>query len=242
MNYSILSANVRDDNDYLDEWIIYHLAIGFGKIIIYDHLSKIPVKPVWGENVIVYRFERESLFIPEFIHNYTLQNYPSFWLAHFDVDEFIVLLQHKNINDLLKNYENYGALGVPWSMFGSSGHRVKPKGLVKDNYLWRRPDVKMWCKSIINTQYCQRIDDPHHGIYLRPSVNEVFEEFSGPQCDSPRQLIKLHHYFTRSLEEYKIKQARGTGNPQTPSRPDSWFYDLERDSTVYDDKLLNFKI
>ena len=154
MNYSIISANVRDDNDYLEEWITYHLAIGFEKIIIYDHLSKVPVIPVWGENVIVYRLERESLFIPEFIHNYTLENYPSFWMAHFDVDEFFVLLQHKNINDLLENYEDFGSLGVPWSMFGSSGYIYKPLTNVKDSYLWRRPDEYMWIKSIINTQFC----------------------------------------------------------------------------------------
>jgi hypothetical protein len=242
MDYSIITANVRDDNDYLDEWINYHLAIGFEKIIIYDHLSKIPVKPVWGGNVIIYRLERESLFIPEFIHNNTLQNYSSFWMAHFDVDEFMVLLQHKNVNDLLESYEDYGALGVPWSMFGSSHHVTKPLTNVKDSYLWRRPDEKMWIKSIINTQFCNRIDDPHNGSYTRPAVNEAFEEFSGPICDSPRKLIKLNHYFTRSLEEYKRKQARGTGNPQTPPRPDSWFYDLEKDSIVYDDTLLNYKL
>jgi hypothetical protein len=240
MNYSIISANVRDDNDYLDEWITYHLAIGFEKIIIYDHLSKVPVLPVWGENVIVYRLERESLFIPEFIHNFTLRNYPSFWIAHFDVDEFIVMFEDKNINTFLQKYEPYGALGLPWSIYGSSGHRTKPEGSVKDNYLWRRPDEKMWIKSIINTQYCQRIDDPHHGIYSRSAVNEIFEPFEGPVTDSPRAFAKINHYFTRSLEEYKRKQLRGTGNPQTPPRPDEWFYDMERDSTIFDDVLFEY--
>jgi len=240
MNYSILSANIRDDNDYLDEWIDYHLSIGFEHIVIYDHLSKVPVKSKW-DNVTVYRLERESLFIPEFIHNFTLQNHKSFWMAHFDVDEFIVLLQHKNINELLQGYEDHGAVGVPWSMFGSSGHVLKPKGLVKDNYLYRREDENPeWIKSIINTRFCKRIDDPHYGIYSRPAVNEAFEQIEGSRATSPRKLIKLNHYFTRSLEEYKRKIERGTGNVNTPKRPIEWFYDLQEKSTIYDDKLLNY--
>jgi hypothetical protein len=237
MDYSIISANVRDDNDYLQEWIDYHLSIGFDKIIIYDHLSKEPVKSVYGAKVTVYRLERESLFIPEFIHNYTLKYHPSFWLAHFDVDEFIVLLEHQKINDLLRNYEDHGALGIPWSMFGSSGHGTKPETNVKDSYLWRRPDEKMWIKSIINTQFCTSIVDPHYGIYTRSAVNEAFEKIEGPIADSPRKLIKLNHYFTRSLEEFERKIKRGTGNPNTPERPLQWFYDIETASTVYDDTL-----
>ena len=163
-------------------------------------------------------------------------------MAHFDVDEFVVLLQHEDIKNLLASYEDRGALGIPWSMFGSSGHILKPKGLVKDNYLYRRPDEFMWIKSIINTQFCIRIDDPHHGIYTKKAVNEAFEEFEGPQCDSPRKLIKLNHYFTRSLEEYKRKIERGTGNPQTPQRPLQWLYDIDKLATIYDDTLKDYDV
>jgi hypothetical protein len=237
MNYSIISANVRDDNDYLDEWIEYHLSIGFERIVIYDHLSKIPVESKW-DNVTVYRLERPSLFEPDFIHNYTLQNHPSFWMAHIDVDEFIVLLQDKDIKNLLQRYESHGALGLCWSMFGSSGHIDKPKGLVKDNYLWRRPDENPeWIKSIINTQFCHKINDPHYGIYSVPAVNDVFEPIEGSRASSPRIVAKINHYFTRSIEEYKRKIERGTGNANTPKRPIEWFYDLQEKSTIFDDTL-----
>jgi hypothetical protein len=240
MYYSILSANVRDDNDYLDEWIMYHLSIGFDHIVIYDHKSQVPVKPLWGDKVTVFRLERDSLFLPEFIHNNTLRSFPSYWLAHCDVDEFIVMFEDKDIKKFLEKYEPFGALGLPWSMYGSSGYKTKPKGNVKDSYLWRRADELMWVKSIINTQYCKRIDDPHHGVYTRKSVNEIFEPFEGPMCDSPRAFAKINHYFTKSHEEFLRKIARGTGNPGTPPRPIDWFYQLERDSTIYDDVLKDF--
>ena len=239
-NYAILSANVRDDNDYLYEWINYHLAIGFEHIVIYDHLSKVPVKAQWGDKVSVFRLERESLFIPEFIHNHTLKNFPSFWMAHMDVDEFLVMFEEKDIKKFIEKYQEHGALGLPWSMYGSSGHQTKPETNVKDSYLWRRPDEETWVKSIINTQYCKRIDDPHHGIYTRSAVNEICEPFAGPIANSPRAFAKINHYFTRSHEEFLRKIARGTGNLQTPPRPIEWFYQMEKDSTIYDDVLKDF--
>jgi hypothetical protein len=75
-----------------------------------------------------------------------------------------------------------------------------------------------------------------------PAVNESFDQIEGSRANSPRKLIKLNHYFTRSLEEYKRKIERGTGNPQTPQRPIEWFYDLQAKSTIFDDKLLNYDI
>jgi hypothetical protein len=239
MNYSIITANVRDDNDYLDEWIDYHLKLGFEHIVIYDHLSKIPVQSKW-DNVTVYRLDRPSLFEPEFIHNYTLQNHKSFWMAHIDVDEFIVLFENKKINEFMQKYESHGALGLPWSFYGSSGHLTKPEGRVTDNYLWRRPDENMWIKSIINTQYCKVINDPHHGEYSRPAVNELEQNIEGAMANSPRAFAKINHYFTRSLEEYKRKIERGTGNVNTPPRPLQWFYDIQDLSTIYDDCLMEY--
>lgn len=240
MYNSIISTYVRDDDDYLDEWITYHLSIGFEHIVMYDHKSIIPVKNIWGEKVTVIRIDRDSLFIPNYLNQDTLKSHPSYWMAMMDVDEFLVLVQHTNINDILKNYESFGALGVPWSRFGSSGHRTKPEGLVKDNYVWRGVDEPMWIKSIINTQYCVSICDPHRGEYTRSAVNEEGVPFVGPITDSPRKLFRINHYFTKSYEEWLKKVARGTGNPNTPPRPIEWFDNGEKKAIVYDDLLKNF--
>ena len=39
---SILFSNMRDERNIL-EWVIYHLLLGFDKIYIFDHLSKVPI-------------------------------------------------------------------------------------------------------------------------------------------------------------------------------------------------------
>jgi len=240
MDYSIISTYVREDNDYLDEWVRYHLAIGFEHIVMYDHRSIIPVKNIWDGKVSVIRIERPSLFKPEYLNQTTLKSHPAYWMAMVDVDEFIVLLQHNDIKKLLEDYEEFGSLGLPWTTFGSSGHETKPEGRVTDMYVWREPDERMWIKSIINTQYCIGIFDPHKGEYTRTAVNEAKVPFRGPVTDSPNQICRVNHYFTKSHEEWIKKVARGTGNPSTPPRPLSWFEAINEKCTIYDDNIIKY--
>jgi len=241
--YVMVATMVRDDNDYIDEWVEYYLAIGFEHILIYDHKSVKPVEPKWGIKVTVKRIEIDLPF-PEYLHVSTFRDYKPYWLFTCDVDEFLVLLQHKDVKNLLVNYEKYGGLGIPWSMYGSSSHIKKPSGLVKDNYLWRTVDTndKQYVKTIANTQYFQNMNDPHFVYSSRPLVNEAFEPFMGSLTTSPRGLCKINHYFTRSYEEWIFKRNRGTGYPNVPIRPMEWFYGVLKGSTVYDPILKNFKI
>lgn len=241
--YAMIATMVRDDNDYLDEWVAYHLAIGFERILIYDHLSIVPVQPKWGNQVIVKRIDAELPF-SEYIHHYTFRDYKPRWMMISDVDEFLVLLQHKDVKDLLVNYEKFGGLGIPWSMYGSSGHIKKPKGLVKDTYLWRTidQDIPQYVKTITNVRFYQNIEDPHFVYSARSLVNEAFEPFTGSLAKSPRKLCKLNHYFTRSYEEWLFKRNRGPGYAGVPTRPMEWFWGVHTGSTVYDPILKDFKI
>ena len=241
--YTLIATMVRDDTDYIDEWVEYHLAIGFDHVLIYDHLSVIPVEPKWGNKVTVKRIDIEFPF-PEYIHLKTFRDFKSRWIMVADVDEFLVLLQHKDVRVLLVKYEKYGGLGIPWSMYGSDGHIKKPKGLVKDNYLYRTVDQPepQYVKTIANTHYFKGMGDPHFVYSSRPLVNEAFEPFEGSLSSSPRELLKLNHYFTRSYEEWIFKRNRGPGYPGVPDRPMEWFYGVLQGSVVFDPVLRDFKI
>jgi hypothetical protein len=241
--YTMIATMVRDDNDYLDEWVEYHLAIGFEHVLIYDHKSIKPVEPKWGTKVTLKRIETELPF-PEYLHLSTFRDFKPYWMMTCDVDEFLVLLQHKDVKDLLVGYESFGGLGIPWSMYGSSGHIKKPSGNVKDNYVLRTVDTDkpQYVKTIANTQYFKTMHDPHYVTSSKPVVNEAFEPFEGSLMTSPRKLCKINHYFTRSYEEWLFKRNRGTGYTGVPTRPMSMFYDILSSSTIYDPVLKDFKI
>ncbi len=238
----MIATMVRDDNSYIDEWVDYHMSIGFERVLIYDHKSTIPVEAKWGDRVIVKRIDVDLPF-KEYLHLSTFRDFKPFWMMTCDVDEFLVLLHHKDVRDLLVGYEQFGGLGIPWSMYGSSGHINKPEGLVRDNYLWRTVDTpdKQYVKTIANTQYFTNMNDPHFVYSSRPVVNEAFESFLGSLTSSPRKICKINHYFTRSYDEWVLKRNRGTGYVNVPQRPMDWFYGVLNGSIIYDPVISNVR-
>jgi hypothetical protein len=211
MYNAIISTQVRDENEYLDEWVRYHLGIGFDHIVIYDNESIIPVNNLWGDKVTVLKESREfQSSESDNCHNDTVRNFPANWIARIDVDEFIVV---KNINEFLEHYKEFGGVGINWRIFGTSGHIQKPEGLVKDNYIWRMPDNCGWIlnggsyhlKTIIRREFCLQVHHPHFCLSSRPLVNEDYVPYPDAWTDSSRKKAVIHHYVTKSKEEWTAK-------------------------------------
>jgi len=243
---SILSTVVRDDEPYLDEWVKYHLSLGFEHIVIYDHRSLIPVVNQW-DNVTVIRKERENVTFPELFHNETLRNFPCKWLGVLDVDEFIVIYQHNGINHLLSEYEEYGGLSIPWNVYGSSGHKTRPEGMVKDNYLWRMPsddpsEAPQTVNTIINTKYCTTIHNPHTCRSKRDIVNEDKEPCNTYRTRSSKTLCAVNHYITRSWDDWQHKLDRAKRSGVSHIYSENGFYLVDDFCTVYDDILKNYGV
>jgi len=211
---AIISTQVKDENEYLDEWVNHHLSIGFEHIVIYDNESACPVKNRWGKAVTV-KLERRQFegSAADNCHNDTVRNFQADWIARIDVDEFIVLKQPGGINELLVPYKDFGGLGLNWRIFGTSGHVRKPAGAVRDNYVWRMPDRCGWVlnggsfqlKTIIRREFCLQVHHPHFCISSRPLVNEDFVPYPDAWTDSSRTKAVIHHYVTKSLDEWHKK-------------------------------------
>lgn len=250
MHYkTIISTQVKDENPYLNEWIVYHLGIGVDHIVIYDNLSDPPVTNLWGDKVTVIPNPRIFDIVSENIpHFETLSRFDCEWMARIDIDEFIVLYQHDNINDILINYTDYGGLGINWRIYGSSGHLQKPNGNVRDSYLWRVPDTyrginggNSHVKTIVNSKYCIAIDHPHFPVSVRPVVNEDYAVIPDAFTESSRKLAVINHYVTKSREEWIYKTTRGWGGGNDGIRRMEDFEDINLNSTIYDPILWTLK-
>ena len=242
---SIISTQVRDETD-LDEWVKYHLGIGFDHIVIYDNKSIVPVENVWGSKVSVIKEEREFEGSAEDnCHNDTVKNFNADWIARIDVDEFIVLKQHNNINEFLEPYKEYGGVGINWRIFGTSGHKTKPEGLVKDNYVWRIPDDcggiinggSFHLKTIIRREFCLQVHHPHFCRSSRPLVNEDFEPYPDAWTASSRKKAVIHHYITKSEDEWMEKYNKW--RHKYGLRTENELADIEKNCTVLDESLRN---
>ena len=101
----ICSIQVKEDA-YIDEWVDYHLAIGFRKVYIYDNSKNFDLKE-WGKHRL-----SDTVMVKHF-PGIAKQNAAYFdcakraekdgytWAAFFDVDEFLCLKKHKNVINFL---------------------------------------------------------------------------------------------------------------------------------------------
>tara|TARA_Y100000590_G_scaffold143050_1_gene164211 strand:- start:19553 stop:21448 length:1896 start_codon:yes stop_codon:yes gene_type:complete len=131
-NY-ILSTNVRDENNIL-EFLIYHIMIGFDKILVIDHLSiekvidKIQILPLeYKEKIEIIRFEKEGPHKIYFLNNivipYMKINCNKYFI-HLDGDEYINLNNNfNNINELMNSFNNPNILLLNWILFGSNNKK-----------------------------------------------------------------------------------------------------------------------
>lgn len=126
-NYDyILFTYVKDETNII-EWIIYHLLIGFTKILIIDNNSKISVNNILKN----YRLEKFVDVIEinktNNITNYILNNIAFNYLKNcnkyfinIDINEYINLnSKYNNIVELLNNFNNPDILMLNCVNFGS---------------------------------------------------------------------------------------------------------------------------
>lgn len=256
--YVSLCCIVKDETPYLVEWIDYHAKIGVEHFYIYDNESIIPVSETIKEYIdsgiaTVIKFPGRSQQMAAYQH--CLNNYrkKSRWIGFIDMDEFIVpKSSNGDLKVFLKDYENFGGLGINWLIFGSNGHITKPKNSQLQSFIYRSKnsmEVNNHIKSIVQTRYVfSKGINPHQFSYKknRFCVNENFERIDGPFSKNSTNKIQINHYHCRSLEEYKEKILRGRADDADIERSIEEFHNHNngtnevKDTTILE--ILNKKI
>ncbi|MCD7879372.1 MAG: glycosyltransferase family 2 protein, partial [Candidatus Gastranaerophilales bacterium] len=209
---------------YIQEWIEYHKLIGFSKFYIYDNdsddnLEETLKKYINDETVVYCKFSGKCMQLAAYQH--AIENYKNEnrYMAIIDLDEFIVSPDEENLLNILKNMEekkkDFGGLAINWCMYGSSGHKQKPRGGVLENYLYRACDdfvINHYVKTICNPRKVYNYESPHSPIYYR---NFYDYDIDGQKRKKHSLKItglnklRIIHYFTKSYEEFLAKRNRG---------------------------------
>ena len=205
---------IKDEEEYLNEWLEHHLNLGIDEIFLYEdygskshldivkpygdrvHLNSIDIifnSPDPDKNVIN-TGERNQIQL----FNYFPQMYKDEfdWVLFNDLDEFLILKQP--LHKLLEEYKNETAILLRWKWYGASGHINKPTGKVMDNYTKPTTTTFDWgwqFKSFLNCKNFQKWEKHLHKV-----EGAVF-----PLTDWGGHKAWLNHYFTKSWEEWKTK-------------------------------------
>lgn len=156
-NTSCILTVIKNEHEYLDEWIKYHLDLGVNHLFIYEDIDSDSHKEItdkYGdkvsldvisnvlstqENLEAANLKKRGGYNPQHMYfkgalQHLKETYPDVydWCFIIDIDEFITLEKEgTKLTDILSLYEDYDAFVMQWKCYGANGLVNKPDYSVK---------------------------------------------------------------------------------------------------------------
>lgn len=123
-------AFIKQENNYIDEWLSWHLSIGVDKFILYDNndgredypMTEYVSQQVAAKKVKIFNRRNEHLDKNKEI-SLLYKQAATDWFVLLSIDEFIVLKNHSSINEWLSEdkFRNADNIRVSMKSFNSAG-------------------------------------------------------------------------------------------------------------------------
>jgi len=219
--FPVIVCIAKKEHDYIEEFVKYHLAIGFKRIYLYDNEDQPTYQNLlngYKDNIVVthlpfnnYKKPVQYVALDNFVKNY-LYSYPITHAIHIDIDEFIVLKKHDNICDFIKEYfdGNTCAIGINWRFFGSSGKKEKTNEPVTQRFTMRQNNFDQHIKTLFEKKYFDKYNTCHDVKLKRGKVKSTNGLIiDGPFCPKGDiSVIQLNHYKCKTLPEFRYIRTR----------------------------------
>jgi hypothetical protein len=219
----------RDHASYLREWLEFHRLMGIERFYLYDNGSTDEHLDVLGPYLAdgTVTLHEMEFFPPQYAayrHCIKEHWHESRWIAFIDIDEFLFSPSGLPLPEVLAEYEEAPAVGVNSVVFGTSGQRRRPDGLVIENYI-AATGYDRGIKSIADPRRVVDVVTPHHFVHSDGlPVDENHYPVPGPGTNyTSMTRLRINHYHTKSEEELRAKYALlrpDTGKPRPKGEPD----------------------
>jgi hypothetical protein len=207
--YLAIQGMFLNESAYLREWIEFHRLVGVERFFLYDHESTDSSREVLAPyvedgSVVLHDWPVQPGLVEGYNDCLKRHRDDAHWIAFMDVDEFLFSPTGTPVPEVLGRFEHLPGLGIPWALFGMSGHKSRPAGLVIENYTERstRPRRSRWFKSIVQPPRVSQARGPHVFAYW-----DDLDLYPVPAF-TPFDLLRINHYWTKSEQEFNQKLAR----------------------------------
>lgn len=224
-----IAAIFQNEANYLKEWIEFHKLVGVKHFYLFNNLSNdnylSVLKPyiLNGDvDLIEWPFHTNedgknwaAIQRGSYLTAVKLVSHKVKWLALIDVDEYVIPVEGNNLPSILKDYEEFGGVGVNWQMYGTSNvARIPDNKLLTETLLFKAPrdfSENLHIKSIVRPERVQ-ICHVHHCIYQGDffAVETNKEKISTPRSDKVlTDKMRINHYWSKDEDFFlKTKIAR----------------------------------
>jgi len=221
-----LFCNARDEKN-IKEWAAHHLLIGFDRIIIFDHKSKIELKKIFmmfDKRVTVIRIELPDGNIKQRLMNYATKLAKKInldWFIYLDADEFLILNnKFKGVKHFLNTYSLGDSIGINWLMFGSNYLVKEPTNTIIESYTRSCIKLDRHVKSFVRPQEVVYSDNPHYYRIRnkKKSIGLAFNILKQKPCFSYLNIpfykspAYIAHYVFQSEESYLKRKINLIGD------------------------------
>jgi hypothetical protein len=228
-NKIALVTMAKDEDYYLQEWIDYHLQLGFDDIFIFQNnwrfKSVVPNKNVhflvWDEqskpklkgDQPLWEWNRQSICYSIFGRLFH-KHYE--WALFSDVDAFLTLKKHKNVSEFIANYDGIKQkqVMVNFAWFGDNGLNE----FNKDYTSVVKRFTRRWDKPHNMSYYqfdpiCKLHKNFLHELHYVPGEwidlnGNVGYGFGKSNRKVSFDIAQINHYYTKTLPEWKLKMGK----------------------------------
>lgn len=216
----VIVCIAKKEHDYIEEFVKYHLALGFKHIFLYDNEDEPTYKSMlhaYKEITVIhlpfnnYKKPVQYVALDNFIETYLFKTNITH-VAHIDIDEFIVLKRHANICDFIKEYivGNCQGIGMNWRFFGSSGKTEKTNEPITTRFTMCEKNGNQHIKTLFKKDNFVKFIQCHSVKFSRGHTKSTKNKIiKGPfNTDIDFDVIQLNHYKCKTLEEFRYIRTR----------------------------------
>jgi hypothetical protein len=202
---------IAKDEPHINEWIDYHLALGFDRIVIYANdwifSSANPNVHVMQWSGVAQQFN---------CYNHALRTQIFDWAAFIDCDEYITC--REGLNKFLHNRSQ--SVAMPWRIYGN---REQQGATVVERFRWWAYDSEGHVKTLVKHTADLRVqffDNPH---FLRGAQTQTPDKSShrGPFTKELPDKLYIRHYYYQDEAYWNKKIARGRAD-NGAKRTEKW--------------------
>lgn len=226
-------AIMKNESPYIHEWVAHYKLLGFDQIAIYENDSSDRTPHLLNTlqlngHISYFKWpslDKKSPQLTAYEDFLTRTNCD--WVLYCDADEFLILNQHENVKDFLASFSNdVTCVSINWHIFGSSGKEKREHGLVISRFQRASHfdfEVNKHVKSFVRPQSVttMHIHAPTTSgrmVYSdgSPLIFDHTQTGIAPEIKIDQAVI--HHYFTKTREEWEVKKSRGNANRSIDAR------------------------
>jgi hypothetical protein len=226
----VIFTIAKYEKQYIEEFVMYHLGLGFSHIYIYDNEDVPTYKYILDKYILEnkvtcihypgndYQEGVQGMITKHFIQNFMFQNNNTHTCG-IDIDEFIVLKRHNKITNFIKKFivDDVAGITMNWRFFGSSNLKINDNRPVTQRFIMRQKGYSTHVKTIFdNSKFSHfrtiHIIEPKPGFVIKDTngniINHIAQNINIVNEDDDK-FIQLNHYSSKTLDEFLYQRKRG---------------------------------